>query len=92
MLKQLINYWRDFVKSYLTVASFRWLVIGVLVGCFSGLVAAGFFWLVEVGKFIIQHNLAGIVSPSLRAKAYFTARLVNSGPGSSPYSPPAPAY
>ena len=60
---QLINYWKDFVKSYRTVASFRWLVIGVLVGILSGLVAVAFFWLVEFGKFFIQHHLAGIVAP-----------------------------
>jgi len=70
-LADFINYWRDFVKSYTTVASFRWLVIGVLVGCFSGLVAVGFFWLVELGKFVIQHNLAGIVSPEPAGEGIF---------------------
>ncbi|MDD3312429.1 chloride channel protein [Pseudodesulfovibrio sp.] len=70
-LTHLIDYWRDFVKSYTTVASFRWLVIGVLVGCMSGLVAVGFFYLVEFGKFVLQHNLAGIVSPEPAGEGIF---------------------
>lgn len=71
VLTNFLNYWRKFVKSYSTISSFRWLVIGVLVGCFSGLVAAGFFWLVEMGKFLIQHNLAGIVSPEPAGEGIF---------------------
>ncbi len=70
-LTRSFNYWRDFIKSYRTITSFRWLVIGVFVGVFSGLVAVAFFWLVEVGKFIIQHNLAGIVSPEPAGEGIF---------------------
>ncbi|WP_419787348.1 chloride channel protein [Pseudodesulfovibrio sp.] len=70
-IQHIIDYWRDFVKSYTTVASFRWLVIGVLVGCLSGLVAVGFFYLVEIGKFFIQHNLAGIISPEPAGEGLF---------------------
>ncbi|BDQ38783.1 chloride channel protein [Pseudodesulfovibrio nedwellii] len=62
VITRIINYWTDFVKSYRMVTSFRWLTIGVLVGVMSGLVAVGFFWLVELGKFIIQNNLAGIAA------------------------------
>ncbi|WP_319542529.1 chloride channel protein [uncultured Pseudodesulfovibrio sp.] len=62
VIPRLINYWADFVKSYRMVTSFRWLIIGVLVGALSGLVAVGFFWLVELGKFLIQNNLAGIAA------------------------------
>ncbi|BCS90007.1 chloride channel protein [Pseudodesulfovibrio sediminis] len=71
VIARLINYWADLLKSYRTVTAFRWLVIGVLVGTFSGLVAAGFFWLVEFGKFIIQHNMAGIVSPEPAGEGIF---------------------
>jgi CIC family chloride channel protein len=70
-ITRLINYWKDFVKSYRTVTSFRWLVIGVVIGTLSGLVAAGFFWLVESGKFLIQHQLAGIVSPDPAGEGLF---------------------
>ncbi len=66
-----INYWRNLGKVYSTVASFRWLVIGVLVGTLSGLIAVAFFWLVEIGKFILQHNLAGIVSPEPAGEGIF---------------------
>jgi len=71
MLSRFLNYWKDFAKSYRTVTSFRWLIIGVLVGTLSGLVAVAFFWLVEIGKFIIQHNLAGIVSPEPAGEGIF---------------------
>jgi len=71
LINQFFNYWRDFAKSYSTVAPFRWLVIGVLVGTLSGLVAVGFFWLVEAGKFILQHHLAGIVSPEPAGEGIF---------------------
>jgi CIC family chloride channel protein len=71
LLSQFVNYWLDFVRSYRSVTAFRWLVIGTLVGVLSGLVAVGFFWLVEVGKFVIQHNLAGIVSPEPAGEGIF---------------------
>lgn len=66
-----MNYGKDFVKSYRTVTSFRWLSVGVLAGILSGLVAAAFFGLVELGKFVIQHNLAGIISPEPAGEGIF---------------------
>ncbi|MBC17149.1 Chloride channel core [Pseudodesulfovibrio profundus] len=71
LFTQFFNYWRSFAKAYSTVASFRWLVIGVLVGTMSGLVAVAFFWLVEIGKFILQHNLAGLVYPEPAGEGIF---------------------
>lgn len=71
LFSQFFNYWREFAKAYSTVASFRWLVIGVLVGTLSGLVAVGFFWMVEFGKFFLQHHLAGIVSPEPAGEGIF---------------------
>lgn len=71
MFSKLFKYWQDFTKSYSTVASFRWLVIGVLVGTLSGLIAVAFFWLVEMGKFILQHNLAGVISPEPAGEGIF---------------------
>ncbi len=71
LLNQFFTYWRELAKSYTTVSSFRWLVIGVLVGTLSGLIAVGFFWLVEIGKFVLQHNLAGIVSPEPAGEGIF---------------------
>jgi len=71
LISKFFNYWREFAKAYSTVASFRWLVIGTLVGILSGLVAVGFFWMVELGKFMLQHNLAGIVSPEPAGEGIF---------------------
>jgi len=71
LITRALNYWTDFAKSYSTVSSFRWLVIGVLVGTLSGFAAVIFFWLVEIGKFVLQHNLAGIVSPEPAGEGIF---------------------
>ncbi|WP_285907437.1 chloride channel protein [Pseudodesulfovibrio pelocollis] len=71
LFRKFINYWLAFVKSYRTVTSFRWLVIGVLAGCLSGLVAVAFFLLVEAGTYFVQHYLAGIVSPEPAGEGIF---------------------
>lgn len=71
VISDFINYWRNIAKSYTTIASFRWLVIGILVGTLSGLIAVAFFWLVEIGKFMLQHNFAGIVSPEPAGEGIF---------------------
>lgn len=71
IINRIINYWKEFVRSYRTVTSFRWLIIGVLVGVLSGLVAVGFFWLVEFGKHLIQANLAGIIAPEPAGESIF---------------------
>ncbi|WP_243545352.1 chloride channel protein [Pseudodesulfovibrio tunisiensis] len=70
-LAYLFSRWRAFVKSYRTVTSFRWLIMGVITGIMSGLVAVLFFGAVELGKFLIQHQLAGIVSPEPAGEGIF---------------------
>ncbi|KAB1443017.1 chloride channel protein [Pseudodesulfovibrio senegalensis] len=72
-LGPIFTYWRDFVKSYRSIASFRWLVVGALVGLFSGLTAIVFFGAIEWGKFLIQNQLAGIVSPHPAGEHLFHA-------------------
>ncbi len=69
----IFRYWRDFVKSYRSIASFRWLVIGALVGALSGLTAVVFFGAIEVGKHLLQAKLAGIISPHPAGEALFHA-------------------
>lgn len=63
ILSPSFRYWRNFVKSYRSIASFRWLFIGALVGVLAGISAIVFFGAIEWGKFLIQNQLAGIVSP-----------------------------
>lgn len=71
VINRFFNYWRELATSYTNVASFRWLVIGTLVGVLSGFVAVVFFLLVEAGKFYLQHHLAGIVSPEPAGEGIF---------------------
>lgn len=72
-LSFIFDYWRDFVKAYRHIASFRWLVMGCFVGVFSGLVAVLFFGAIELGKFLIQAKLAGIISPHPAGEQLFHA-------------------
>lgn len=72
-MSRVLEYWRDFVHSYRTVTSFRWLFIGFVVGILSGFVAVIFFGAIEYGKFIIQVHLAGLVSPHPAGESLFHA-------------------
>ncbi|WP_147820495.1 chloride channel protein [Salidesulfovibrio onnuriiensis] len=72
-LGPIFRYWRDFVKSYRSIASFRWLVVGALVGAISGLSAVVFFGAIEVGKYLIQAKLAGVISPHPAGESLFHA-------------------
>lgn len=62
---------RRFFQTYRTVASMRWLMLGVLVGIFSGLAAAGFFASVEGLKFLFLHKLAGLTLPAPTGEELF---------------------
>lgn len=73
LLRPIFRYWRDFVKSYRSIASFRWLIVGALVGVLSGLTAVVFFGAIEVGKYFIQVKLAGIISPHPAGESLFHA-------------------
>ncbi|GAB7023739.1 chloride channel protein [Salidesulfovibrio brasiliensis] len=72
-LAYLFEYGRDFVKAYRHIASFRWLVVGSLVGVFAGLVAVAFFGAIELGKYLIQAKLAGVISPHPAGEQLFHA-------------------
>jgi CIC family chloride channel protein len=71
LLFALFRPWRDFLRTYRHVSSVRWLLLGVVVGVFSGLAAVAFFGAVEFGKFIIQHKLAGLTLPAPAGEEIF---------------------
>lgn len=60
LLRFILNPWHEFKKSYRHISSVRWLVLGILVGLFSGLAAVAFFGAIELGKYLIQTKLAGL--------------------------------
>ncbi len=63
--------WRELVKSYRRITSMRWLVLGIVVGLLSGLVAVLFFGAVELGKFLILHKLSGLTLPEPAGEKLF---------------------
>ncbi|WP_369404480.1 hypothetical protein [Salidesulfovibrio brasiliensis] len=90
-LAYLFEYGRDFVKAYRHIASFRWLVVGSLVGVFAGLVAVAFFGAIELGKYLIQPNWQGSSPRIRRANSFSTRMRPSCAAGSSPLPPPPPA-
>lgn len=60
-LKKAINNWSQ-IFSPENVS--RWLILGILVGVFSGLTAVTFFYLLQLGKHFTMHFLAGFASPA----------------------------
>jgi len=71
LLLQILRPWRDFLRTYRHVSSVRWLLLGVVVGVLSGLAAVLFFGAVELGKFVIQHKLAGLTLPAPAGEEIF---------------------
>lgn len=63
--------WTDLVRSYRNVSHFRWLLLGILVGIISGVVAVLFFAAVEFGKFIFLTKLAGLSLPAPEGEEIF---------------------
>lgn len=51
----------------------RWLVFGLLVGIFSGLAAAGFYYLLHLGRHFCLHLLAGYAVPAPAGEQLFSA-------------------
>lgn len=70
-LKALLRQWKGIVRSYRHIAAVRWLVLGVVIGVFSGLAAVAFFWAVEAGKFLILHTAAGFNLPAPAGEEIF---------------------
>ena len=61
VLKKLVNNWSQFFSPE-NVS--RWLILGIVVGVFSGLSAVTFFYLLQLAKHFTLHFLAGFASPA----------------------------
>ena len=66
-----LHTWKDLVRSYRNVSHFRWLVLGIVVGILSGIVAVLFFGAVELGKHIFMSQLAGLSLPAPEGEELF---------------------
>lgn len=73
-------YWRKVVRKYRRIPAVRWLLLGIVAGVFSGLLASLFYLGVEVLKHLWQTEWAGLVLPSPAGE-----QLLHSEPG--PYRP-----
>lgn len=56
-------FWQSYLKSYRQVTAVRWLVLGIIVGILSGMVAVVFFAGIEYFKFLVQNQWAGLSLP-----------------------------
>ncbi len=66
-----LHTWKDLARSYRKVSHFRWLVLGIVVGILSGIVAVLFFGAVELGKYIFMSQLAGLSLPAPEGEELF---------------------
>lgn len=65
-----LHTWKDLARSYRKVNHFRWLVLGIVVGILSGIVAV-LFGAVELGKHIFMSQLAGLSLPAPEGEELF---------------------
>jgi len=68
--------WRDIARSYRKITSFRWLVLGILVGAASGLMAVAFYAGVELSKHYVLTLWAGLSLPAPAGE-----KLLHAAPG-----------
>ncbi|NDV25628.1 chloride channel protein [Desulfovibrio sp. JC010] len=66
-----VSTWKDLARSYRNVSHFRWLVLGIVVGVLSGIVAVLFFGAVELGKYFFMSQLAGLSLPAPEGEELF---------------------
>ena len=66
-----VRLWPEFLRSYREISSFRWLVIGVVVGICSGLAAVGFHLGVEGGKHLFLKLVSGMHLPHPAGEGLF---------------------
>ncbi|HQL00429.1 MAG TPA: chloride channel protein [Smithellaceae bacterium] len=71
-LKKILRWLRVFFLENIT----RWLVFGLLVGVMSGLAASGFYYLLQAGKHLFFHLLAGYAMPDASGDHLFQASEV----------------
>ncbi|MFW6324605.1 MAG: chloride channel protein [Desulfovibrionales bacterium] len=63
--------WNEAVGTYKTISSVRWLLLGVIAGCLSGVAAVLFFLGVEGLRFLFLHKLAGLHLPAPAGERLF---------------------
>ena len=66
-----LKMWTDLARTYRNVSAFRWLLLGILIGIISGILAVAFFAAVEYGKFIFLNQLAGLALPAPEGEELF---------------------
>lgn len=71
MIRRYVRLWKDIVRSYRKVSSFRWLILGVVVGILSGFASVLFFLGVEAGKHLCLNVWAGLSLPAPEAEEIF---------------------
>jgi chloride channel protein, CIC family len=67
----LLRLWSGTVRTYRTVSSVRWLLLGVLAGCLSGAAAILFFLGVEGLRYLLLNKFAGMALPHPAGEALF---------------------
>jgi CIC family chloride channel protein len=71
IIRRYVRLWKEIVRSYRSISSFRWLILGVVAGVLSGLAAVLFFLGVEAGKHVFLNMLAGLNLPAPAAEEVF---------------------
>ncbi len=71
MLRPFIRLWNEYLRLYQSVTYVRMLILGVLLGCLSGIVAILFFLGIEYFKHLIQVVWAGYSLPAPAGESLF---------------------
>ncbi len=72
--------WRRIKLTYKSVASFRWLLLGVVAGVFSGILASGFYVGLEWCQHYFLNVLAGVATPAPAGEGLFEGAVGISRP------------
>ncbi len=71
MLRPLRRLWKEYLTLYRTVTYVRMLVIGIILGIFTGIAATLFFYGIEFFKHLIQVQWAGLHLPAPAGESMF---------------------
>lgn len=87
MTMRRLGLWKELVHSYRHIATVRWLVLGIGVGCASGLAAVAFFGGIEYFKHLFQVQLAGLELPAPAGEQLFHGHPGGDNGIDHPYRP-----